>query len=122
MRVLVCGGRDYTDRDCVFAVLTKLHLEQGISVVIHGTARGADALAARWAAETGVSCEEYPPDWDRDGRAAGPIRNATMLKNGKPNMVVAFPGGRGTADMVRIAERAGVNVVKVQPSPDGTHA
>jgi hypothetical protein len=52
-------------------------------------------------------------DWNTHGRAAGPIRNQRMLDEVKPELVVAFPGGRGTADMVRRAREAGVNVYLV---------
>lgn len=115
MRVLVCGGRDYTDRARVKAVLDKLRAERGIDALIHGGARGADALAAEWAAAAGVPAQVFLADWSRNGRAAGPIRNAKMLIEGRPALVVAFPGGRGTADMTRRARAAGVEIVEVNP-------
>jgi len=52
------------------------------------------------------------------GRAAGPVRNAQMLAEGKPDFVVAFPGGRGTADMCKQARARGVKVVEV-PAGNG---
>jgi predicted Rossmann-fold nucleotide-binding protein len=109
MRVLVCGGRDYTDRGAVYLALDRLHEKRGIDVVIHGAARGADTLAADWAAANGVPAEPYPADWSR-GRQAGPVRNQLMLDQGRPDGVVAFPGGAGTADMCRRAEAAGLRV------------
>ncbi len=51
-------------------------------------------------------------DWTTHGRAAGPIRNARMLAEYHPDLVIAFPGGRGTLDMVSKAERAGVAVIR----------
>lgn len=78
--------------------------------MIHGAARGADTLAAQWAQARGVPIEAYPANWARDGRIAGPIRNRHMLACGRPDGVVAFPGGRGTIDMVAIAEAAGLKV------------
>jgi hypothetical protein len=114
-RVLVCGGRDYADRVTLFRVLDMMRdSPHGIGCIIHGAARGADALAGAWAAERGIECVPFPADWNGDGRrAAGPIRNSRMLAEGKPDIVVAFPGGNGTADMVRKAEAAGVRVVRV---------
>jgi hypothetical protein len=47
-------------------------------------------------------------DWEKLGRSAGPIRNQAMLDEGRPDLVVAFPGHHGTADMVRRARAAGV--------------
>lgn len=61
--------------------------------------------------------ESYPADWKRDGRGAGPIRNQRMIDEGKPHIVIAFPGGKGTADMVMRAEMAGIPVVKVEVLP-----
>jgi len=117
MRVLVCGGRDYNDSRRVFAVLDKLHSEAGIDAIIEGGAKGADRLAREWA-EHPYGCggaETYEADWENQGSFAGPARNARMLAEGKPDLVLAFPGGRGTADMCRKARRAGVEVVEIAP-------
>lgn len=112
-RVLVCGGRDYLDAKSLSAVLDAAHKANPIICLIHGAARGADTLAADWALSRDVLCNAYPADWDRDGKAAGPIRNRRMLEQGKPHLVLAFPGGKGTADMIKQSTKAGVTVVKV---------
>lgn len=113
VRVLVCGGRDYDDLGAVWSQLDTFHALQGpISVVIHGGAKGADALAAKWAIINCVPVLTFLSDWHTYGRAAGPMRNAKMLTKGQPDLVLAFPGGRGTADMVRQAKAAGVEVVQ----------
>ena len=106
-RVIVCGGRNYRDRNRVAAVLGRL--DPGTDIIVHGGAPGADRLAADVAAERGFAVEEHPADWDRHGKAAGPIRNQQMLDAGA-DLVIAFPGGRGTADMKRRARAAGVAV------------
>jgi YspA, cpYpsA-related SLOG family len=107
MRVLVCGGRNYNDRAAVFRMLDAL----APSVVITGGCpTGADMHADRWTYERGVQIEHHPADWERYGRAAGPIRNQAMLNEARPDLVLAFPGGKGTADMVKRAEVAGVAV------------
>jgi hypothetical protein len=111
----VCGGRDYRDHATVSRVLNELNALEPIGVLIHGGAPGADTLAAYWGRCAGVSVVRFVASWDSDGRAAGPIRNARMLKEGKPDLVVAFPGGPGTLDMTRRAERAFVPVVYVSP-------
>lgn len=110
MRVLVCGGRDYHQFAAVDKALRQVHDQYGIDVLIHGAARGADSLGAKWAEQRGIPTLSFPADWDKHGRAAGHIRNAQMLDEGKPEGVVAFPGGRGTADMVRKARAAGIKV------------
>lgn len=112
MRLLVCGGRDFTDDAAVYAEMDAINEESGgIALVIHGGARGADSIAGHWANDRGVPCRVYPARWDLHGKAAGARRNAEMLALGKPDLVLAMPGGRGTADMVAKARRAGVMTV-----------
>lgn len=119
MRVLVCGGRDYNDEPAVFGLLDSLRQRYGRLTIIQGGAAGADELARRWATiQSSSHLINEPADWKAHGRAAGPIRNQRMLDEHKPELVVAFPGGRGTADMVRRAKAAGVPVWEVaSPSP-----
>lgn len=107
MRVLVCGGRDYNDWDVFCNVLDHFQPDE----IISGMARGADTLAVTYASRFKIPLLAFPANWDAHGRSAGPIRNQQMLDEGKPDLVVAFPGGRGTADMVRRARKAGVAVV-----------
>lgn len=107
MRVLVCGGRTFGD----YALLQSVLSDLGVSELIHGGAPGADSLASEWARAVGVAEIVFKAEWNKHGRAAGPIRNQRMLTEGKPHRVVAFPGGRGTADMVRRAKGAGVEVL-----------
>lgn len=113
-RALVCGGRTYGDRARVWAVLDTLRP----SCVIHGDARGADRLADEWAKTCGIPAYVFPADWERHGRMAGPIRNARMLRDGKPTVVIAFPGGRGTANMISQARLAGVKVIQINKNTE----
>lgn len=112
MRVIVCGGRDYEDRATVERELDAFHEKWPIEVLHHGGAKGADSLAAEWATDRGVPVKEHLAEWGKFGGAAGPIRNAYMLRDAKPHCVLAFPGGRGTADMIRKAERGNVPVIR----------
>ena len=113
MRVLVCGGRNFSDYGSIERTLDALHAATPIAVVITGAAPGADLMADAWARANKIAAELYPAKWDVQGRAAGPIRNQEMIEHAKPDLVVAFPGGKGTADMAARAERAGVKVLKV---------
>lgn len=115
-RVLVCGGRDFADRRDLFATLDDLTEVDSFAVIIHGGARGADSLAGEWADLRGVQADCYPADWKKHGRAAGPLRNQLMLDEGKPDVVVAFAGGRGTADMIARAKKAGIPVLRFAQS------
>lgn len=122
MRLLVCGGRDYRDQVRVFAALDRLLQQRKIEVVIHGGATGADSLAGEWAEARGIPCmvfEVTREQWRELGRIAGPLRNSRMLREAEPDGVVAFPGGRGTADMIRQAESWGLSVWQPYPARRG---
>ncbi len=112
-RILVCGGRDYADKTKVYPTLDGfLSANPSVLHIIHGAARGADSLASQWAKDRGVIASAYPADWKAYGKQAGYIRNKQMLDEGKPDLVIAFPGGAGTAMMVRIARAARVKTIE----------
>ncbi len=121
LRVIVCGGRDFNDGEFVWSTLSDFYAERPISVVIHGAASGADEQAMIWAQMMakahGVKHAPFAADWGRHGKAAGPMRNQRMIDEGRPDFVIAFPGGRGTADMVRRARAAGLPVFEPKRSP-----
>lgn len=112
-RVLVCGGRDFTDAALVERALGTLAKTTVIDCIIEGNQRGADRIAGYWARRHRIPDLKFNADWTKHGKAAGPIRNQQMLDKGRPDLVVAFPGGTGTADMVRRARAAGVEVIEV---------
>lgn len=113
MRVLACGSRGWTDENIVRNALA--HYGAG-DVLIHGCAAGADTVAGVVGRELGMTIEEYPADWKKLGRRAGPIRNERMLREGKPDVGLAFDlGTPGTADMVRRMLKAGVSVTVFHP-------
>lgn len=116
MRVLVCGGRKYNNIDAVWEALNALVPTRAESelVIIHGDCTGADSIADKWANAHGVPVVKFPADWRKYGRRAGPIRNQWMIVEGKPDLVLAFPGGPGTANMVFEAKVAGVEVMEIK--------
>jgi hypothetical protein len=114
MRVLVCGGRTYNNKALVYSELDALRAKYGWLTIIEGDATGADWLARAWCRERFHGCVEVAANWQRDKNAAGPIRNQLMLDMGKPDMGLAFPGGPGTADMVRRLRAAGVPTKEVK--------
>lgn len=117
MKVLVCGGRTFDNADWLNRSLDRVHQHRAITLLIHGGARGADALTAKWAANNDIQQEVHQANWDLHGKAAGPIRNHEMLKS-KPDIVIAFPGGKGTRDMVDQARGQRVPVYEAgQPRP-----
>jgi hypothetical protein len=112
MRLLVCGPRGFRDFARLCAWLDLL----APTVLIHGDAVGADRLAGRWGANrAGVEVLVFPANWEQFGKAAGHLRNARMLREGLPDMVLPCPnGGPGTRNMVKQARLAGVPVLEVQ--------
>lgn len=125
MRLLVCGGRDCTHQRLVSREILAEISAGGAPVyertplwgstqvtIIQGGAKGADSCAGVFAAESDLECDVFPADWKRHGRAAGPIRNAEMLKEGCPDRVLAFWDGKskGTLSMITLAVKAGLSV------------
>lgn len=107
--VLVCGGRDFCDYPRLCEALDEI---PGKTVIVQGGYRGADLLAKRYAKDRKLHCAEVPALWDDFRTAAGPRRNRAMILL-KPDLVVAFPGGSGTRDMVNVARTSGVRVWSV---------
>ena len=105
-KILVCGGRDYSNYAVVKSVLDEI----APLLIIDGVARGADSLGNRYATKNTIPNMRFPANWGNLGNAAGPIRNSWMLQFGMPDLVIAFPGGTGTADMVKQANVCGIEV------------
>lgn len=114
MKVLVCGGRDYSDHEELYSYMDAIHGQTPITCVIHGGAKGADTLAGIWAVQNNLPVVAYPADWKKHGRAAGPIRNKQMLDD-NPDIarVIAFKGGKGTLNMITLSVNRTIPVQKV---------
>lgn len=114
MRLLVTGDRNWKDEGIIHAVLTLMADTYPDLVVIHGGANGADSIAGDIAESLEIKTLEFKADWNKHGRAAGPIRNQRMLDEGKPTAVMAFHkdlrSSRGTLDMCRRARSANLPV------------
>lgn len=117
MILCVTGSRhpDPSQRALVWRELDELHARNPITLLVHGAATGRDMDAAEWAESRGVphTGRKYAANWQLNGKAAGPIRNNWMLMDAKPDLLVAFAGGTGTADCVRKARAKGIRVVEV---------
>lgn len=108
MKVLVCGSRSFDDRVKVFERFSKLPQD---TLIISGGADGADSLAELAAMEYHFPINVVKPDWEKHGRAAGPIRNIQMLDM-NPDLVIAFYDGvsRGTAHTIKEATKRNIAV------------
>jgi hypothetical protein len=124
-RIIVTGGRDFEDWELIYTVLERYDSSPPPTLVHGGCKSGVDAAAARIATDLGWPVEAHPADWYGSGRAAGPLRNRRMAALGA-DLCLAFPGGRGTASMMSMAQEHGIPVVQVRtdgvavtaPTPD----
>lgn len=115
MRVLICGSRHFNDYKKLREELDEWRFKntgREFTEIIHGAAKGADTLAGEYAEEYGISVRAFPALWDKQGKSAGPIRNALMLSEGKPDIVFAFRGlnSRGTQNMINQSLKAEIEV------------
>lgn len=121
---LICGGRHFADEKMFNEAMSALISWLGCpSKIVHGGASGADTFAEQWATKMAIDTAKVTALWSQHGKSAGPLRNQAMLDEHDPSVVVAFPGGRGTADMVRRAKAGrGIRVVEIRiRGIDGLH-
>lgn len=120
MKALVCGDRNWTNRQYLYRILDALHAHRKFSILIEGEAKGADRMARDWAIKNKVSVRKFPAMWMVYGKGAGVIRNQQMLDEGKPDIIIAFhndiSASTGTRDMVR---RARGKLIHIQLYKEG---
>lgn len=125
MRVIVAGGREFTDREFLFKSLDAFHTQTPIVLLIEGGQRtydrnlnkcigGVDFLAHLWAVNNGIATATVHAHWKRFDAAAGPVRNGWMVSLFNVDRLIVFPGNRGTADCIRQAEKAGIPITHMQ--------
>jgi hypothetical protein len=119
MRVLVGGGRHFEDAEKVHQELVRLHWRKPISVLIHGSVSGVGIAAEAWARSSGTPVVRYPPNWKLYGKKAEGLRDAFMIEDSRPDLVLAFPGGRHTADLIQKAIDAKIVVLAIQVGSAG---
>ena len=114
MKLAVVGSRTFSD----FKYLKKILEFHTCTQIISGGARGADLLAQQYAAEKGIAYKEFLPDWEHEGKKAGMLRNIQIVD--ACDEVVAFWDGtsKGTANTIKLAEKAGKSVYKYWSEPD----
>lgn len=110
MKVIIAGGRDFTDYDLLVKKCDNILQNQSDITIISGTAKGADSLGERYSKDKGYQCSQFPADWERFGKSAGYKRNVEMAENA--DALIAFWDGksRGTKHMIDIAQSKGLMV------------
>lgn len=117
LRIIVAGGRDFDDYILLCNSLTeyldRLHPKEQITIV-SGGARGADTLGEEFAKRHGFNLKRFPANWGKYGKSAGPIRNRDMAEFAAKTDGVLFAfwdgNSRGTANMITLAEKYGLDV------------
>lgn len=113
-KIIIAGGRDFNDYPLLEIEVKKFIVEmaQGKKLnrfrdltIISGNAIGADRLGEQFATENWIGIENYPADWDKYGKAAGPIRNEEMAKNATHCIVFWDGKSRGTKNMIENAQK-----------------
>lgn len=99
-KLLVTGGRDFTDETYIHTVLNRVYTIVCFDVLINGWARGVDKTCHKWGLKNGIQPVAVEAMWDAQGPKAGPLRNRLMYDLFQPQTLLAFPGGTGTNDMV----------------------
>ena len=122
MRIIVSGSRSHCDLQLVERELDKLHRRMLIHVVIHGCCGDQAGAIEHWARSNGIAVVRYPPNWERFGHQGEILRNSFMLEDSRPDLVVAFPGGHSTADLLLRARRAGIAVLEIPSSQECDNA
>jgi predicted Rossmann-fold nucleotide-binding protein len=108
VKVIIAGGRDFKPMAEDVLNLNQKHLQRGFTEVVCGGARGADSFGCSWAESLGIPVKVISADWDKHGKAEGPLRNREMAAYA--DAVILFPGGRGTESMYREAKAAGLRI------------
>ncbi len=115
MRALCCGDRNWSSYEIIRRELEKL---DDNTTIIEGCANGADSISGYIARQLKYRVLEFPADWKKYGRAAGPIRNKQMLDEGDPDLVLAFhtdiQKSKGTKNMIEQAEKRGIKIILIK--------
>lgn len=110
-RVIVCGGRNFGDKNLCFEMLNLYLGKYKNPEIVSGNTKGADSFGEEYAKEHGLKVTVFKPNWKQYGRAAGPIRNREMLLYAleESAVIIAFWDGqsKGTMNMIDQARKAG---------------
>lgn len=109
MKIIIAGGRDYLPNEEEKETVKNILKENQVTGIVSGCATGVDTWAIDLGSELELSIDLFPADWKQHGRSAGPIRNGLMAQYA--DMLIAFPGGRGTDNMIKQATEKGLKVV-----------
>jgi hypothetical protein len=106
MRVIIAGSREGVTYEDIEKGVQQFEQAWGlITEVVSGCAAGADTFGEQYAKAHNIRVNPMPADWNRYGRAAGPIRNSEMAKYADGLIAISVNDSRGTANMIQTAKR-----------------
>ena len=112
--MLICGGRYLDSKQVCRWLESKFQTCYPFATnIIHGGAAGADEGARMYCRRNGVPTRCFPADWKRFGKRAGILRNRAMLIEGHADVILGFPGGVGTLDMIGRGRRAKIPINQI---------
>ena len=120
MKIIIAGSRDATP-DQVRRAISACPWVDRVSVVVSGTASGADQQGEKWAEERGLPIQRFPADWKAFGKAAGPVRNREMADNADGLIAVWDGASRGTKSMIDLGLARGLRLFLFRTDDHSTH-
>lgn len=117
MRLLIAAGRHLQDAALIRRALMRAHAIRPITVVIHGSSGRLGTIAEEWGRAQHLHVVRYPANWRAFGKRGGVIRNAFMLEDSRPDLVLALPGGSDTRDLIARVQCARVPIINAEGAP-----
>lgn len=118
MKLIIAGSREGINEADVFTAMQESGFDKRVSEVVSGTARGVDRVGEEWARENGIPVKRFPADWEKNGRAAGHIRNRQMGDYADALLVLIYNNSRGSEGMLSYAKKMGLEIYVVRKSGD----
>lgn len=112
MKTIIAGSRTITNQKLVDSVITAAQKHFQIQEVVSGTARGVDLCGETFATQNNIPIKRFPADWNKHGRAAGPIRNEQMAQYADALILIWDGKSRGAASMLRLARKYNLKIIK----------
>lgn len=119
MKLIIAGSREGFELFDVSMAMAESGFKERVTEVVSGTARGVDRLGEAWAKVNGIPVKKFPANWDKNGRAAGHIRNREMGDYADALLVLIHNESKGSEGMLSYATKKGLEVFVVRSGGGG---
>lgn len=113
MKLIIAGGRDFSDYDLLTKEVETLIVGEADVEIVSGGAKGADRLGEFFAIDHDLPIKRFPADWDRYGKAAGFKRNSEMADYADHCICFWDGKSKGTGHMINLAKNKGLHITIV---------